>query len=65
MTTRHWLGKFWGRTSRRPSLANPSRQRSRLAVEKLEDRYLLSFTPALVRHAYGFDRVAKSSVPAQ
>ena len=58
MTTRHWLGKFWGRTSRRPSLANPSRQRSRLAVEKLEDRYLLSFTPALVRHAYGFDRVA-------
>jgi hypothetical protein len=58
MTSRQWLGKLWGRASRRPSLTKQPRPRSRLAVEKLEDRFLLSFSPTDVRHAYGFDRVA-------
>ena len=58
MTSRQWLGKLWGRASRRPSLTKQPRPRSRLAVETLEDRFLLSFGPTDVRHAYGFDRVA-------
>jgi hypothetical protein len=41
------------------ALASPKRpsRPPRLAIEALEERSLLSFTPIQIRHAYGFDRV--------
>jgi subtilase family serine protease len=48
-----------------PHPARPIRQfrRARVAVEELEPRNLLSiFTPAQIRHAYGFDQVMFGSV---
>jgi hypothetical protein len=43
MTSRHWLDKFWGRASRRPTRTRKAaRTRTRLGIEDLEARTLLT-----------------------
>src|SRR5262249_44019309 len=45
MTSRHWLAKFWGRASRRPTRTRkPARTRTRPGIEHLEPRTLLAAT---------------------